>query len=133
MALRHLLEYKFYTMNSLLFGISVAALFSTTSLLIVLFRVSPLLAPTQAIFAFFLSVFLSVSTVGTLVFMTIWQRAPHHTWDTGKLTSISFRQGIFLGTATSILLMFHLLGLLNWWITIMIYGVFVLIEMALDH
>jgi hypothetical protein len=131
--LPHLLEYKFYTMNSLLFGISVAALFSTTSLLIVLFRVSPLLAPTQAIIAFFLSVFLSVCTVGTLMFMGIWQQVPHHTWDTGRLTSISFRQGVFLGSATSILLLFHLLGLLNWWISIMIYGVFVLVEMALDH
>ena len=120
-------------MNSLLFGISVAALFSTTSLLIVLFRVSPLLAPTQAVVAFFLSVFLSVCTVGTLMFMGIWQHVPHHTCDTGRLTSISFRQGVFLGSATSILLLFHLLGLLNWWISIMIYGVFVLVEMALDH
>lgn len=128
-----LLEYKFYSMNSLLFGISVAALLSTTSLLIVLFRVSPLLAPLQAIGAFFLSVFLSVCTAGTLMFMGIWKYVPHHTWDTGKLTSISLRQGIFLGSATTILLLFHLLGLLNWWIAIMIYGVFVLIEMALDH
>ncbi len=120
-------------MNSILFGISLAALLSTTSLLIVLFRVSPLLAPVQAISAFFVSLFLSVCTVGTLLFLALWRYVPHHTWDTGKLTSISLRQGIFLGSATTITFLFHLLGLLNWWITIMIYGVFILIELALDH
>lgn len=129
----HLLEHKFYSMNSLLFGISLAALLSTTSLLIVLFRVSPLLAPTQAVIAFFVSIFMSVCTVGTLLFMGLWKYIPDHTWDTGKMTSISLRQGIFLGTATTILLLFHVLSLLNWWIALMIYGVFILIEMALDH
>lgn len=120
-------------MTSLLFGISLAALFSTTSLLIVLFRVSPLLAPTQALMAFFISVFMSVTTVATLAFIGIWNYVPHHTWDTGTITSISLRQGIFLGSATTILLLFHLLGLLTWWIGLMIYGVFVLIELAMDH
>lgn len=120
-------------MTTLLFGISLAALLSTTSLLIVLLRVSPLLAPIQAVSAFFLSVFMSVTTVSTLVFIGIWKRAPGHTWDTGKLTSISLRQGIFLGSATAIMLLFHLLQLLNWWIAILIYGVFVLLEMALEH
>ena len=121
-------------MSTLVFGISLAALLSTTSLLIVLFRVSPLLAPTQAVFAFFLSIFMSVTTVGTLLFMALWKYVPqHHTWDTGKLTSISLRQGIFFGSATTILLLFHLLGLLTWWIGVMIYGVFVLVEMALEH
>jgi hypothetical protein len=120
-------------MNSIIFGISLAALLSTTSLLIVLFRVSPLLAPTQAIVAFFLSVFMSVTTVGTLIFMGLWKYVPHHTWDMGKLTSISLRQGVFLGSASSILLLFHLLGLLTWWIAVMIYGVFILVEMALEH
>jgi hypothetical protein len=120
-------------MNTLVFGISLAALLSTTSLMIVLFRVSPLLAPTQAVFAFFLSVFMSVTTVGTLVFIGLWKYIPHHAWDTGKLTSISLRQGIFAGSATSILLLFHLLGLLTWWIGVMIYGVFILVELALEH
>ena len=120
-------------MNSLLFGISLAALLSTTSLLIVLFRVSPLLAPMQAVTAFFISIFMSVCTVGTLLFMALWKYIPNHMWDTGRLTSISLRQGIFLGTATTILLLFHVLSLLNWWIALMIYGVFILIEMALDH
>lgn len=120
-------------MTSLLFGISLAALLSTTSLLIVLFRVSPLLAPTQAIAAFFLSIFMSVTTVGALAFIGIWHMVPHHTWDIGKVTSISLRQGIFLGLSTSIVLLFHLLSLLTWWITVMIFGVFLLVELALDH
>lgn len=111
----------------------MSALLSTTSLLIVLFRVSPLLAPTQALFALFLSVFLSITSVSTLCFIGIWRAVPHHSWDMGKLTSISLRQGIFLGTSSSIALVFHLLGLLNWWIAVMIFGVFILVELALEH
>jgi spore maturation protein SpmA len=76
---------------------------------------------------------MSTTTVGTLCFMWLWKYVPHHTWDTGRLTSISLRQGIFFGSASSILLTFHLLGLLTWWIGVMIYGVFVLVELALEH
>ncbi|MBM3231100.1 hypothetical protein FJZ28_02115 [Candidatus Peregrinibacteria bacterium] len=120
-------------MNSLLFGISIAAILSTTSLLIVLLRVSPLLAPVQALSAFFISVFLSISTLATLLFILLWKHVPHLNWDTGTLTSIAFRQGVFLGTATTILIGFHVLGLLNWWIAVLIYGVFLLVETALEH
>lgn len=120
-------------MNSLVFGISLAALLSTSSLFIVLFRVSPLLAPAQALFAFFFSVLLSVTTVGALAMMFIWKQVPTLNWDTGKLTSISLRQGIFLGLATSITLLFLVLQLLTWWITILIFGIFLLVELALDH
>lgn len=120
-------------MNSLVFGISLAAALSTTSLLIVLFRVSPLLAPTQALSALFLSALLSVTTVGTLAFMGLWKHVLHLSWDTGKLTSISLRQGIFLGAAVTITLLFLVLGLLTWWIMVLIFGVFVLVEMALEH
>jgi len=120
-------------MNSLLFGVILSALFSTTSLLVVLFRVSPLTAPGQALPAFFLSLFLTISTLGTLAFIGLWKIIPVHTWDTGKLMSISLRQAIFLGIATCVLVLFFLLNLLNWWIGLMIYGVFILIELALEH
>jgi len=120
-------------MNSIIFGVSLAALLSTTSLLIVLFRISPLLAPEQAIPAFFISVLLSVSSTGALIFMLIWKYVPHHDWDLGKLTTISLRQGIFLGSATGIVLLFHILGLLNWWIALLIFSVFVLVELAMKH
>jgi len=120
-------------MNTLLFGIILSALFSLTSLLVVLLRVSPLTAPQQAVPAFFLSVLLSVSTVATLLFIGLWKILPVHAWDMGKLTSISLRQGIFVGIATTVLLLFHLLNLLNWWVALMIYAVVVLVELALEH
>lgn len=120
-------------MNSLLFGICISALLSVTSVLMVLLQVSPLTSPKYAIPAFFLTMFLAVSSVSTLVMMQVWKRVPHHTWDTGKLTRICLRQGLLLGTGTLIALLFHLLELLNWWIALLIYGVFILIEMALDH
>lgn len=120
-------------MNNLLFGISVSALLSVTSLLIVLFRVSPLTAPQQALAAFFFSLFLSVSTVGALLFLALWKYLPVHAWDDGRLLTISLRQGVFLGLATILLIVFHLLNLLNWWIGLCIFAVFVLVELALDH
>ncbi len=119
-------------MTSLLFGISSSALLSTTSLLVVLFRVSPLTAPEYAIPAFFISLFLAISSVGTLLFYALWRFVPLHSWDLGQILGISLRQGIFLGLATVILVLFHLLGLLTWWIAIMIYGVFILVELALN-
>lgn len=119
-------------MTSLLFGISLSALLSTTSLLVVIFRVSPLTAPSYALPAFFISLLLTVSSIGTLLFYALWRLVPLHSWDLGQILGISVRQGIFLGLATIILIVFHLLGLLTWWIAIMIYGVFVLIEVALN-
>ncbi|MBU0766823.1 hypothetical protein KKF55_03500 [Patescibacteria group bacterium] len=120
-------------MNTLLFGIILSALLSTTSLLVVLLRVSPLAAPEQAVSAFLFSLLLSVSTVSTLVFIGIWKALPVHTWDMGKLMSISLRQGIFLGVGVTILVLFHMFGMLNWWIGVMIFAVVLLVEIALDH
>jgi hypothetical protein len=77
--------------------------------------------------------FLSVSTVGALLFLAIWRFVPIHSWDMGKVMTISLRQGFLLGSGTGVLLLFHLLELLNWWIAIFIYAVFLLIELAMDH
>ena len=119
-------------MTSLLFGISLSALLSATSLIVVLFRVSPLSSPTYAIPAFVVSLFLTVSLTGTLFFYVLWRFVPLHSWDLGKILGNSVRQGLFLGTGTVVMLFFYLLGLLTWWIAIMIYVVFLLIELALN-
>ena len=119
-------------MTSLLFAISLSAILSITSLMVVLFRVSPITAPGYALPAFFISLFLAVSSVGTLLFYAIWHFVPLHSWDLGQILGISVRQGIFLGLATVVLVVFHLVGLLTWWIALMIYGVFVLVELALN-
>lgn len=118
-------------MTNLLYSIIVAALLSTTSLLAILFRVSPLSLPGQAVTAFFVSLFLSVSTIGTLLFAAFWKWFPIHAWDEGKSLSIALRQGVFLGLVVVALLTFHLLSLLTWWIAVLILLVFILIELAL--
>ncbi|MEK7218980.1 MAG: hypothetical protein AAB728_05980, partial [Patescibacteria group bacterium] len=113
-------------MNSLVFGIVLSALLSTTSLLVVLFRVSPLSSPAQALTAFFAALFLSVSSVGALLFLALWRVVPLHTWDGGKMLGVSVRQGILLALGTMALAGFHVLGVLTWWIAVMIYMVFAL-------
>lgn len=120
-------------MTTLLYSIIVAALLSVTSLIAILLRVSPLLSPIQALPAFFLSVFLSIATISTLILYMLWKWFPVHAWDEGKILGISLRQGTFLALATVILILFYLLGILNWWIGILIYVVFLLIELALQH
>ncbi len=120
-------------MTSLLFSIIAAALLSMTSLIVVVLRVSPLTSPGQALPAFFLSIFLSVASVFTILLYLLWKWFPVHAWDEGKILSIAIRQGIFLGLGTIILILFHLLGVLTWWIGVLIYMVFLLIELALQY
>lgn len=120
-------------MTSLLYSIIVAALLSFTSLIAVLLRVSPLLSPMQALPAFFVSIFLSIATTMTIALYFLWKWFPFHAWDEGKILGIALRQGLLLACATSILILFLLLGILNWWIGVLIYVVFLLVELALQH
>jgi hypothetical protein len=120
-------------MTSLFFSIVAAALLSITSLLVVLLRVSPLTSPAPALVAFFASVFLSVVTSSTLILFFVWKWFPLHAWNEGKILGIALRQGTFLGLGTVIAIVFLLLGLLTWWSLILIFVVFVLIELALQH
>ena len=118
-------------MTSLLGGIITSAFLSLTSLFIVLFRVSPLTSPEYALPAFFLSIFLSVSSLGSLLFLGIWRSVTFHTWDFGKVMSTSVREGILLGVCALLLLFFHVLGLLTWWAGVLIGIIFLSIELAL--
>ena len=120
-------------MTTLLYSIIAASLMSVTSLVAIILRVSPLTSPGQALPAFFASVFLSVTTVMTLLLFSLWKWFPFVAWDEGKILSVALRQGIFLGLGTIVLLLFHLLGILTWWIGILILLVFVLIEVALQY
>lgn len=118
-------------MTSILARIGAAALLSLTSLLVILFRVSPLSAPALAVPFFFLTMFLTVSSFGTLACFGIWSRLSVEGMDSGRKLSVSLREGLFMGAATVLLLLFLLLQILTWWIGILIYLIFFLIEMAL--
>lgn len=77
-----------------------------------------------------MSLFLSISTVSALLFVGIryWLIKKE---GLNPLLSVSLREGLFLGSATVIALLFHLFRLLNWWIGVLIYVIFLLIELAL--
>lgn len=119
-------------MNSLLFGVSISALLSLTSFFVVIFRVSPLSSPGYALPAFFISLFLSISSIAALALFGLWHIIPLHSWDAGKLLSVSLRQGVLLGLAVILAVFLHLLGVLTWWVALLIFAVFVLIELALN-
>ncbi len=118
-------------MTLILARIAVAALLSLTSLIVILFRVSPLSASGLAVPLFFLTVFLTVASCATLFFYAVWSRLSMEGMDAGRTLSISLREGLFLSIATILLFLFLLLGILTWWIGVLIYVIFFLIEMAL--
>lgn len=118
-------------MTSILARIAIAALLSLTSLIVIVFRVSPLSAPGLAVPFFFLTLFLTVATFGTLIFYVVWSRLSMEGMDAGRKLSISLREGLMLAGATVLLFLFLLLGILTWWIGLLIYLIFFLIEMAL--
>ncbi len=98
-----------------------------------LLRVSPLTSPAHALPAFFASVFLSVATTSTLLFFFFWQKTGLQPWNEGKTLGISFRQGMFLATVVLLWLLFHIFGILTWWIGLMIALIFLLVELALQR
>ena len=120
-------------MTTLLYSIIVAALLSVTSLVAVVLRVSPLTSPGQALTAFFGSLFLSLASIMTLLLFVLWKWFPLHAWDEGKVIGIALRQGVFIATATCAVLLFYMLGILTWWIAILIFLIFILVELALQH
>ena len=118
-------------MSTLLFGLSLASLFSFASLTIVLYRVTPLLIPEYAYPAFFATLFLFLATTGTLLMYLLWTYVPLVNWDTGKRISSAWRQGMFIACSGTAIAGLHLLGLLNWWILLLIVGIMLLIELSL--
>lgn len=118
-------------MTVILVSIGSAAFFSVTSLLVILFRVSPLTAPGIALPLFFLTLLLSIASTASLLAYSGWHFVAVEGMDAGKKLSVALREGAFLGVATALVLAFQVLGILNWWIVVLIYLVFILIEVAL--
>lgn len=118
-------------MTSILVRIAAAALLSLSSLLVILFRVSPLAAPSVAVPFFFLTVFLSVASLVTLLCYAVWSQLSVEGMDKGKKLSVSLREGLFFAGATVLVLLFLILEILTWWVGVLIYSAFILLEMAL--
>lgn len=118
-------------MTSLLFSLWLSAILSVTSLLVILFRVSPLHAPLHALPAFFLSLLLSSTSLGMLAAYLLWKRFGGDHKNDAVLFRIAFREGIFLALSVLLLLSLLLLEILTWWIALLVLSVFVLVEVAL--
>ncbi len=118
-------------MTPLLLRIAAAAFLSLASLLVILFRVSPLTSPALAVPFFFLTLFLSIASSATLLCYFFWRSVSVEGMDEGRKISVSLREGMFLGLATVLLFVFQILGILTWWIGGLIYLVFILVEIAL--
>ncbi len=118
-------------MTSLLARIAAAAFLSLASLLVIVFRVSPLTSPYVAVPFFFSTLFLTIASFSTLGFFAFWSHISLEGMDIGKKMSVSLREGLFLAFSTTLLFLFQVLGVLTWWIGLLIYLVFVLVEFAL--
>jgi len=118
-------------MTLILLRIGAAAFFSLSSLLVIVFRVSPLTAPGIAIPLFFLTLGLSVASIASLLSYTGWHFVALEGMDAGKKLSVALREGIFLAIVIVLIFLFQVLGILTWWIGALIFFVFLLIEVAL--
>ena len=52
--------------------------------------------------------------------------------DAGRKITIALREGVFLGLGTVIIFLLQILGVLTWWIGVLVFLVFVLVELALQ-
>lgn len=129
-------------MTTALASIVVSFLLGAAALLLVLFRVSPLTAPEFALPFFFLSVFTTSSTLAILLLVLTQSCLYRHPPEAGLAAQpflsrgfvrSSLRQGMFVGIATCIVLFLYLLRIYNFWIAVLVYAVFVLIEMAVGR
>ena len=120
-------------MTGSLAGIVLALLLSATSLTLVLFRVSPVTAPEFALPFFFGSILIAASTAAALLLSLTRCLLAHQPILCRAFLTPSLRQGAFFGLATCLILFLHLLQILNWWIALLIYAVFLLLEMAVGR
>lgn len=129
-------------MPTALASLLIALFLSLSSLLIVFLRVSPLVSPEFALPFFFASVFIAVSSAATLllaVAKSLLRRLPEGVEHGGyaflsrAVLKSSLRQGVFMGSATCIVFLLFLLRIHNLWIAVLIYAVFILIEMAVGR
>lgn len=130
-------------MTSALAGIALALFLSLSSLAVVLLRVSPLTAQQFALPFSFLSTFIALTSLAALLLSLIKGMMILRPWSTAsesqpplktkKIVGSSLRQGVFFAFASSIVLFLWLLRILNWWIAVLIYMVFLLIEMAVNR
>lgn len=141
-------------MPSALVSITLAFLLGASSLVLVLFRVSPITAPEFALPFLFASALVTASAGAGLllcVLKCVYALRPaflggdpareterivalHHPLVYARaFVGSSLRQGAFFGIATTLLLFLFLLQILNWWIALLAYAVFLLIEMAVGR
>ncbi|MBT3834706.1 hypothetical protein HOF56_00495 [Candidatus Peribacteria bacterium] len=126
-------------MYSVLIGIATAFLLGISSLVVVIFRVSPLTSSEFALPFFFLSLIISISSFFALsislvqVFINKHLLHKGHSGKFRRIISSSMRQGAFISIATCFVILLHLLHILNWWIAVLIYLVFALIEIAISR
>ena len=120
-------------MTGALAGITLALFLSLSSLAVVLLRVSPLSASGFALPFLFLSLFIALSSGATIILSVIKGLLKHQAVRSRSIISSSMRQGIFTALGTCFLVFLYLLRVLNWWIAVLVYAIFILIEMAINR
>ncbi len=116
-------------MTSIFLRLGTTALLSISSFIVVLFRLSPLSSPGLALPLFFITLFFAITSTVSLASYFSWSHWSE--FDAGKCLSIALREGVFLAIATCVIIILHILGVLSWWIGILLYLTFIFIELAL--
>jgi len=126
-------------MYSVLIGIAITFLLGASSLIVVVFRVSPLVSPEFALPFFFLSLIISIASFFAFTISVTSIAINRHVLQKGhsgkvrRIIGSALRQGTLISIATCFVILLHLLHILNWWIAVLIYLVFTLIETAISR
>ena len=120
-------------MTGALTGIALAFLLSLSSLAVVILRVSPLFSPEFALPFFFLSIFIVVASFVALLLLMIKDLLNNQPLRSRQFVGSSLRQGIFIASGTCFVILLYLLQILNWWIALLVYAIFILIEFAIGR
>jgi hypothetical protein len=120
-------------MTNILINIALAFLFSASALSVVLLRVSPLSSVQFAIPFLFICLFATITTFFAFLLLLAKDLFTDQPLRSRQHVSSSLRQGMFIAAGTCFIIFLHLLHILNWWIALLIYLVFLLVEMAMSR
>ena len=107
--------------------IALAGLFAWIGWLLTLVKLSPNESPGVALFFFFITLFIALSSFFTVIgfYFRLWLLKNEIFY---KHINIALRQGIFLSLIAGFALVFQMLRVLTWWSGLMLIIVAVLLE-----
>lgn len=116
------------TLQSYLWGLRIGTLTSIVAFCAVIFLTDPDDIGTIAFVLFYVTFFLTASGVGVLLLTWIWRKMAREMLTLGEV-GMAVRQGILLGTLSTIIVWMQQIKILVWWVALIVIAGIFLIEL----